>query len=203
MFTGIDLTHVSVAAIATASYAFTSVVLQRVYRTRRRRELRVNARFSARLIAGARDGTVQTLADLTALERGELTSQRLEWLIRRAVLRLMRRVSRARLSESRDAARADGEASIVLRRLLYQSQAAAMEELIRKAGVASADRDLIRLEATQQIERATSAAPVEGRLRIDRRERQRRTASLVRHGLVGIGCIIFVEVVLVVWQSLH
>jgi len=203
MFTGIDLTHVSVAAIATASYAFTSVVLQRVYRTRRRRELRVNARFSARLIAGARDGTVQTLADLTALERGELTSQRLEWLIRRAVLRLMRRVSRARLSESRDAARADGEASIVLRRLLYQSQAAAMEELIRKAGVASADRDLIRLEATQQIERATSAAPVEGHLRIDRRERQRRTASLVRQGLVGIGCIIFVEVVLVVWQSLH
>ena len=201
MFKGIDLAQLAVAAVATASYAITSVVAQRVFLKRRKRELRVHARFVARLIAGARDGTIQTLSDLIAFENGTPSPQRLEWLIRRAVLRLLRRSNRA--SEAIDAARADREASIVLRRLLYQSQAATMEELIRKAGVASADRDLIRLEATQQIERAATADSVEGHLRIDRRENQRRIASLVRSGLVGVGCIVFVEVVLVVWHSLR
>jgi hypothetical protein len=201
MFTGIDLAQLSIAAMATASYAFTSIVAQRVYLKRRRRELRAHARFVTRLIAGARAGSVQTLPDLAALEAGELSPQRLEWLIRRAVLRLLRRSSRA--NEAVDAARTDREASIVLRRLLYQSQAATMEELVRKAGVAAADRDLIRLEATQQIERAASAAPAEGHLRIDRRESQRRIAWLLRGGLVGIGCIVFVEVVLAVWQALR
>jgi hypothetical protein len=201
MFTGIDLAQLSIAAMATASYAFTSIVAQRVYLKRRRRELRAHARFVTRLIAGARAGSVQTLPDLAALEAGELSPQRLEWLIRRAVLRLLRRSSRA--NEAVDAARTDREASIVLRRLLYQSQAATMEELVRKAGVAAADRDLSRLEATQQIERAASAAPAEGHLRIDRRESQRRIAWLLRGGLVGIGCIVFVEVVLAVWQALR
>jgi hypothetical protein len=140
---------------------------------------------------------------LAAIEAGELSPQRLEWLIRRAVLRLLRRSSRADTSEAVDAVRTDREASVVLRRLLYQSQAATMEELVRKAGVAAADRDLIRLEATQHIERAASAVPADGHLRIDRRESQRRIASLLRRGLVGVGCIVFVEVVLVVWQSLR
>jgi len=86
MFKGLDLRELAVAAIATASYALTSIVVQRVFLKRRKRELRAYATFVARLIAGARDGTIQTLSDLIAFENGATSPQRLEWLLRRAVL---------------------------------------------------------------------------------------------------------------------
>lgn len=211
IFGTIDLAQFAVAATATASYACTSLLVQRAYVRRRRRQARRNADFIARVIEGAGTGTVTTLAEAAALyracclpsSRDEFAHQRLDFLIRRAFFRELRQSFRRRhrLGVS-GAALVERQTGTVLRQLVYESHAATMEELVRNAGVSAANRDLIRLEAARSLEDGANAVHLDPHVRLKQRTSQRRTASLLRGGLMGAGCIAFVEVVLVVWHSL-
>jgi hypothetical protein len=127
--------------------------------------------------------------------------QHLEWLIQRAFFRELRHDARRRREWGEETA-AERQTGLVLRRLLHQSQVAAMDELVERSGVSAGDREWIRLEATRNVGHGHGPIlpDLQGRLR---RVSRRRTASLVRHGLIGVGCIAFVEVVLVVWHSLR
>lgn len=205
----IDPAQLAVAAAATLGYACTSVILQRAYVKRRRQRTQRSARFVARLIDGVRTGAVTTLSEATGVyhaccegSTGDArTRQHLDFLIRRAFFRELRHtVCRGRAAVDETAT--DRETGVVLRRLLHQSQVAMMEELFERSGVSADDREWIRLEATRSAEQGHDSFLPDVQIRL-RRVSQRRTASLVRNGLVGVGCIAFVEVVLVVWQSLR
>jgi len=202
----LDFPQIAVATAATASYAFTSVALQRAYIQRRKRQVRQDARFVKALIQGARDGTVQTLSDASALfcagtarhERGE-PGHRFEFLISRACSFLVRRSLRTGVVEATDRRRVIA----TLRRLEDECQTATTAALVQRAGISSEDRDRIQLEVARSLKESADVLPLEPVSRARRRERQRRTAAMVRQALMGLGCIAFVQVVLVVWQSLH
>jgi hypothetical protein len=200
---GLDWAQLTVAAMATGSYATTSIVVQRVYAARRRRRAWLEARFVSRLIERAGSGSVQTLTDIETLYRDtgmpfDSNHHRLELLIDRARTRLRRRGERSRSHghppalDSRRRHAAD-----VLDRLSSSCRLAWMDDLIRTARVSADDVERIRIEAVRE-----SAALAEGaRHGRKRRARQRRTAAMVWRGVIGAGCIGFVQIALVVWHS--
>jgi hypothetical protein len=205
VLTGLDWPQLAVAAVATGSYATTSIVLQRVVARRRRRHAWRDARFVSQLIDRAHDGSLQTTADVSALYRDAVgpfdgNHHRLERLIDRARVRLRRRSERSHTRGHRDLDSRRDPASERLTQLSASCRAAWMEDVIRNARVSLDDVERIRLDAQKHVGEALAEAAGERR---KRRARQRRKASLVWHGVVGAGCIAFVQISLVVWQSLR
>ena len=205
--TEIDWQQLAVAAVATGSYAATSIVLRRAVAKRRRREAWRDARFVSRLVERAGDGSVQTLSDVTALYREaggviDRNHHRLEWLLDRATARLRRRSERSRERGRGDLEPRSQRAAERIEQLSASCRAAWMDDAIRNARVAAEDVDRMRLEVERHIRDAAASSQPSGERR-KRRARQRRTASLVRRGVVGAGCIAFVQMALVVWHSLR
>lgn len=206
VLTGLDWPQLAVAAVATGSYATTSIVLQRVVARRRRRHAWRDARFVSQLIDRAHDGSLQTTADVSALYRDAVgpfdgNHHRLERLIERARVRLRRRSERSHTRGHGDLDSRRDPASERLTQLSASCRAAWMEDVIRNARVSLDDVERIRLDAQEHLGDAALAEAAGERRK--RRARQRRKASLVWHGVVGAGCIAFVQISLVVWQSLR
>jgi len=203
---GLDWPQVAVAAVATASYAATSIVLRRVVDRRRRRQAWRDARFVSQLIERAGDGSLQTVPDVAALYRegGAFDGKhhRLERLIDRARMRVQRREARSRARRRGDLNPRRHHAGVRLEQLAASCRAASMEDVIQNARVAAEDLERIRLDAQRQVRDAVRSSEPPGERR-KRRARQRRTASMIWRGLVGAGCIAFVQIVLVVWHSLR
>ena len=202
LIAGLDWAQLSVAAIATASYATTSIVVQRVYAARRRRRAWLEARFVSRLIERSGNGSIHTLTDVETLYREtglpfDGNHHHLDLLIERARTRLRRRGDRAsRHRHEPDAQSRRRRATDALDRLSSNCRLAWMDNLLRAARVAADDVERIRTEAVRESA-ALSAGASDGR---KRRTRQRRIASMVRGGVIGVGCIGFVQIALVVWQ---
>jgi hypothetical protein len=207
VLSGLDWPQLAVAVVATGSYATTSIVLQRVVARRRRRHAWRDARFVSQLIDRAHDGSLQTTADVAALYCDAVgpfdgNHHRLERLIDRARMRLHRRSERSHARGQGDLDSRRDPASERLTQLSASCRAAWMEDVIRNARVSLDDVDRIRLDAQQHLGDAACLAEAAAERR-KRRTRQRRKASLVWHGVVGAGCIAFVQIALVVWQSLR
>ena len=197
----------TVAAVATGSYAVTSIVLRRAVRKRRRRDAWRDARFVSLLIERAADGSVHTLPEVAALYRAaggafDGNHHRLEHLIDRAGSRLRRRSERSRSRGRGDVDSRRQHGAERLEQLSASCRAAWMDDVIRTARVAAEDVDWIRLEAQRHVRDAAALSEPAGERR-KRRARQRRAAGMVRRGVMGAGCIAFVQIVLVVWQSLR
>jgi hypothetical protein len=203
-----DLSQIAVATAATAGYALTSVVARRVYIKRRRRQVRRDARFVTRLIDDARKGSVVTASDADALYRAcgslddneEIQRHRIEFLVGRACLKLMRRAG-----DRTGASSIEGttEAAAMLWRLHVECRALTMNELVRNAGVSEEDRDRIWLEAQRARDGVMETVGADALVRAKRRDAQRRSTARMRQGLMGAGCIAFVQLALVVWQALR
>lgn len=204
-----DVPQIAVATVATASYALTSVIAQRVYIKRRKRQVRRDARFVVRLIDGARHGTVFTAPDAVALYRAcgsredgaDIQTQRIEFLVGRAWFRLVRRSGGTHTGTG--SIDATTQAAAMLRQLHLECRAVTMDELVRRAGISEEDRDRIWLEAQRTRDDVMQTAPDDAVVQAARRDARRRSAARMRQGLMGVGCIAFVQVVLVVWQALR
>jgi len=204
---GIDWPQLAVAAVATGSYATTSIVLQRVVARRRRRHAWRDARFVSQLIDRASDGSLRTTADVSALYRDVVgpfdgNHHRLERLIDRARMRLRRQSKRSRGRVEAELGPSRDDAAERLTQLAASCRAAWMEEAIRNARVSVGDIDRIRMDVGQHVSDVALMGEAAAERR-QRRTRQRRKASLVWRGVMGAGCIAFVQIALVVWQSLR
>jgi hypothetical protein len=204
-----DVPQIAVATVATASYALTSVIAQRVYIKRRKRQVRRDARFVARLIDGARQGTVFTAPDAVALYRAcgsrdggaDAQTHRIEFLVGRAWFRLLR-VSGGTHTRT-GSIDTTIQAAAMLRQLHLECRAVTMDELVRRAGISEEDRDRVWLEAQRTRDDVMETAHDDALVHAARRDARRRSAARMRQGLMGVGCIAFVQVVLVVWQALR
>jgi hypothetical protein len=208
----IDFGQLAVAGAATCSYACTSMIVQRLVIVRRRRQIRNEARFMANLVEGVRHGSIGSLSDATVLYRqccslppdGVVSPHRLAFFVRRAAARQRRRL--VMMTGRGDAVdlRPMLESSLgILRRLQRDSHAAMMEALVRKARVAEGDRGAVRLEFESQSAQLVDQLRGDAQARPKRRGGQRRFASYFWRGVTGAGCIVFVQLALVVWHVLH
>jgi len=208
----IDFVQLAVAGAATCSYACTSMIVQRVVIVRRRRQIRSQARFMAKLVEGVRDGSIESVSDATVLYRqccslppnAAVSPHKLAFYVRRAAARQRRRL--VMMTGRGDAVdlRAMLEGSVgILRRLQRDSHAAAMDGLVRKARVAESDRAAVRLELESQSAQLVDQLRADAQARAKRRDGQRRVASYFWRGVAGAGCIVFVQLALVVWHVLH
>ena len=206
-----DFVQLAVAGAATCSYACTSMIVQRVVVVRRRRQIRNEARFMAKLVEGVRHGAIESLADATVLYRqccslspdAEVSAHRLAFFVRRAAARLRRRWVLTGRGDAVDVCPMLEGSLAVLRRLQRDSDAEMMDDLVRRAGVAEGDRDLVRIELENQSAQLADQLRADAQARVKRREGQRRVASYFWRAVTGAGCIAFVQLALVVWHVLH
>ncbi|HKE87727.1 MAG TPA: hypothetical protein VKB50_28430 [Vicinamibacterales bacterium] len=201
----IDLAQIAVAAAATAGYACTSVVVRQAYTRRRRRQTRRDSLFVTQLMHAVQNGTIRALPDAIAFYRActpapsnDEIVHRLEFLIARAWARLLKRTRRDGAVNGSPG----HDAVAVLRRLRDESSEAVTSALMSNARVSAEHREHIRLEMERAYE-TVREAPVDVVVLARRRESQRQTAAMLRRGLLGVGCIAFVQVALVVWQLLR
>jgi hypothetical protein len=195
-FTGLDWRQVTVAAVATGSYAVTSILVQRVYAARRRRRAWLEARFVSRLIERAGAGSIHTATDVETISRRMgLTfardDHRLVLLIQRARVRL-RRSGMEGHNPDADSRRRAADA---LDQLSTTCRAVWMDGLVRRGRIAADGVDGTRIDALLE---SLSEGAAE---RKKRRARQRQTAAIVWRSVIGVGCIAFVQIALVFWHS--
>ena len=206
----IDLAQLAVAGAATGGYACTSLIVQQLVVRRRRRQIRSEARFMAKLVEGARAGTIHSLADVNALycefcsldRNASVPSHRLAYFIQRSSATQRRRLM-ARRAEP-DAVRVSLESSVaLLRHLQRESYAVMMQDLVRKAGVSAQNRDGIESALDDQSGLFGEPMRRDAQARSRDRESRRRAASYFWGGVTGAGCIAFVQLALVVWHVLR
>jgi hypothetical protein len=202
----IDPAQIAVAAAATAGYAGTSVLVRQAYIRRRRRQTRRDSLFVTQLMHAVQNGTIRALSDAIALYRActpapaaDEIVHRLEFLIARAWVRVLKRTRR----DGAVAGSSGHDAVAILRRLRDESSEAVTSALMSDARVSAEHQEHIRLEMERAYEKAARQAPVDVLVLAKRRESQRQTAAMLWRGLLGVGCIAFVQVALIVWQLLR
>ena len=196
-----------VAGMAATIYVWTLFTLKRAMMRRRRRRARSDSKYLTLLLQGVRDGTIHSLSEAGDLfrthfllpDREEIDHMRLGHLIQRASFRRWRRVIRnTRRRGSAELGVKDEQSDAVLARLCDQNSAIRRETIRRR--LSQTERE--HLEAKVKKEVAEWAKRIhETDARPWRKETSQRMYRLGRRFLTVAGCLLFVWLVLALWNA--